>query len=267
MAAGAGPRRRLARLPALGLRVGGARPRAAPGEPLAGRRARPRAALGDLRGVDAADRACRRRARDGRPRAEPARALPRHRAEARPDQHLDAGARRPAGRHRRSQLARLQELLQGHAGRPRHRPRPLLDVPRGLPGCVVRGPRRDRRDPPAARAGGRSAHLGRADPFRRRRARAALEAAHGEHQAVPLRPAFEAVRDVRLVREPGRRRLRRRANRAGRGPRAHPVPGIDLPSGHAQRHRPGRLQPAAAAGGPAAEPARPAHRRYGFRWT
>ena len=157
-----------------------------------------------LRGVDAAHRAP---ARSTRPsacstcsRSTPAPASsstrPTHWTQELVDELAAAG---------RGQLARLQELLQGHAGRPRHRHRPLPDVHRGVPRRLVRGCGRDRRDAPAARAGGGPAHLGRADPLRRGRARAALEAAHGQHQAVALRPAVAALRDVRLVRERGRR--------------------------------------------------------------
>ena len=52
----AGARRRLARLPPLGLRVGGARPGAAPGGHQPRRGARPRAAAAELRQLDAAGR-------------------------------------------------------------------------------------------------------------------------------------------------------------------------------------------------------------------
>ena len=58
---------------------------------------------------------------------------------------------------------------------------------RGLPRRLARGPRPKRRDAPDARAGARPRHLGRPDPLRRRRARARVGAAHGQHQAVARR--------------------------------------------------------------------------------
>ena len=99
------------------------------------------------------------------------------------------------------------------------------------------------------------------DPFGGRRAGPPLAAAHGEHQALPLRSPAPPVRHVRLVRERGRGRLRRRPDRAGPGPRPHPVPGLALPPRHAERHRPGRLQPPGGPGRAAAEPAGAARRR------
>ena len=84
-------------------------------------------------------------------------------------------------------------------------------------------------DDPEADAGARAAqrpdHLGRADPLDRRHRGAALPAEDGEHQAVALRAAERALRRLRLLRGAGHRRLRRRAVRARRRPRPHPVPG------------------------------------------
>ena len=55
-------------------------------------------------------------------------------------------------------------------------------------------------------------------------------------------PISGPLRRLRLLRRARDRRLRRRSGRARAGPRADPVPGLDLPSGHAERHRARRLQ-------------------------
>ena len=159
--------RRVASLPHLGLRVGRARPRPAPGGALARRPARPRAPAAHVRGLDAAGRLRQRRARDLREDAARPRALPRHALQARPDQHLERRADRGAGRERRGRLARPQGPVQGHAGRRRDRPRAVREADRGLPRRVARGPRRQRRDAPGPRAGARPHHVGRPDPLRR----------------------------------------------------------------------------------------------------
>ena len=75
--------------------------------------ARPRAAAGQLRRLDAA-RGGRGRALLDRDPAAQARPLPRPALQARPDQRLDRRADRRAGRDRRGRLARPQGLLQGH---------------------------------------------------------------------------------------------------------------------------------------------------------
>ena len=116
--------------------------------------------------------------------------------------------------HRRGRLARPQGPVQGHAGGRGDRPGALPHGHRGVPERVARGPGRDRRDAAAPRRGERARDLGRADPLGGRRARPSLEAAHGEHQAVALRPAQQPVRDVRLVRAGGGTGVRRRPDRA-----------------------------------------------------
>ena len=89
---------------------------------------------------------------------------------------------------------------------------------------------------PDPRARERARDLGRADPLGGGCARPPVEAAHGEHQAVALRAAQQPVRDVRLVRAGRRAGVRRRPDRAGRGPRPHPVPRLAIPPGHPERH-------------------------------
>ena len=192
-----------------------------------------------------------------------ARALPGHPLQARPDQQLDPGAGRRAGRHRRGRHARPQGLL--HAAR-----RSTCDTDPELYRMVVEA------FPDAWLE----------DPDLNDETRPVLEPASGtgvtwdapihsvadiealpvapeddQHQAVALRPAARAVRGLRLVRARGRRRLRRRPDRAGRRPRPDPVPRVDLPSRHAQRHRAGRLQPTRAA----ATACRPARSSRGSR--
>ena len=112
--------------------------------------------------------------------------------------------------------------------------------------------------PETAAVAGRRArpdHLGRADPLDRRHRVAAVPAAHGQHQAVADRRAGEAVCDLRLLRRARHRRLRRRPVRAR--PRAGPgaVPGLAVPSRHAQRPRARGVQRERPAGGAAVEPA------------
>ena len=156
--------RRLPRLPPLGVRVGGARPRAAPGRPLARRRARARAAPRPLRRLAAARHPARRR-RD-RP---PPRALPRPRVQARRRPELGRRPARHARGHRRRRGDRPQGRLPRHPGRRRHRPGALRARRRGAAGRVARGPRPHG---PRGRRGAapvpRPDHLGRADPLGRR---------------------------------------------------------------------------------------------------
>ena len=122
--------RGLPRLPALGLRVGGARPGAAPGGHEPGRGARPRAAAAQLRQLDAAGRLRRRRALLDRAGARATGRLPDAALQARPDQRLGRRADRRPGRDRRGRLARPQGLLQRHPGRRRNRPRALREADR-----------------------------------------------------------------------------------------------------------------------------------------
>ena len=116
--------RRLAPLPQLGLRVGGARPGAATGRvarspSISGRELRPLNYVVSMR----LGAARQRRARDLRAHAARARALPEHALQARPHQHLERRADRGAGGVGRGRLARPQGPVQGHAGRRGDRPR------------------------------------------------------------------------------------------------------------------------------------------------
>ena len=146
----------------LGVRVGGARPRAAPGRPLAARRARAGAAAGALRQLARPRRGAVDRA--GAPAARP---LARRALQARRGGDLGAGARRRGRGDRRGRHDRLQGPVRlrgegsggaGRAVRPRAR-----RVPGRLPG----GPARPARDRAAARRSPRARVLRRADPQRR----------------------------------------------------------------------------------------------------
>ena len=99
-----GPRRRPAELPALGARVGGARPRPAPERPLAGRSSRPRAASRPLRRLPERRRRLARR-------------LPRNPLQARRRRLLDRRGRGRARRHRRRRRRRPEGPLRGRLGR------------------------------------------------------------------------------------------------------------------------------------------------------
>ena len=113
-----------------------------------------------LRGLDAPVAARVRGARDGRPPAAAARALPGHALQARPHQHLDARAGGRAGGHRPGGHARPQGLLPRHAGGRGHRPGALPDGAGGVPGRLDRGRRRERRDATDPRAALASASPG-----------------------------------------------------------------------------------------------------------
>ena len=197
----AGARRRLARLPPLGVRVGGARPGAAPGGDQPRRGARPRAAPAELRQLAAARRLHAGGEVLDRAGPQTARRLPRPALQARPVQRLGRRADRGAGGDRRGRLARPQGLLQRHPGRRDHRPRALREADRDLPRRLARGPRRHRRDAAAARPGPRAGHLGRADPLDRRyRGDAMVAAEDGEREALALRPDLPPLRRLRLLR-------------------------------------------------------------------
>ena len=138
------------------------------------------------------------------------------------------------------------------------------DAGRVVPGRLARGPGpRRRRRPRRCSSPTGPHHLGRADPLGRRHRGAAVPAEDGEHQAVALRPAGGSVRRLRLLRGAGHRRLRRRAVRARRRPRPHPVPRLADAPGHAERHGAEGVQPARAArrGCPRARSSRRSRRR------
>ena len=139
----------LPRLPPLGVRVGGARPRAAPGGPLAGGRARPRAAARSA----SSSRCAHGRAADARAGARAGSPPTRRCASSStrtPDwtDELIAAARRD----RRGRLDRLQGRVQGHGRRRRDRPGALPPHRRGVPRRLARGPRPRRPPRPTTRS-------------------------------------------------------------------------------------------------------------------
>ena len=111
-----------------------------------------------------------------------------------------------------------------------------------FPGAWLEDPDVNEETRPLLDAVARAGHLGRADPLDRRHRGDALGAEDGQRQALALRPDLQPVRRLRLLRGARHRRLRRRPDGARPGPRPDPVPGLDLPSRHAQRRRPLRLQ-------------------------
>ncbi len=116
-------------------------------------------------------------------------------------------------------------------------------------------------------------HVGRTDPFARRRRGAAVPAALSQRQAVPLRHRQAPVRLLRLVRVARRGDVRRRPVRARRGADADPGARVDLPRAHAERRRAVGLQLAGASARRAAlaAPAAESVRRVSFvvvaKWT
>ncbi|CAA9513664.1 MAG: hypothetical protein AVDCRST_MAG45-2066, partial [uncultured Solirubrobacterales bacterium] len=245
--------RALARLPPLGVRVRGPRPRARPVRALAGRGARPRRTTGHLRRLAAAARAAERGADPPAPRALPEPAL-----QARSRELLGRRADRGDRRHRRRRLGGLQGRLRGDDRRPARRPSPLPRRHRDLPARVDRGPEAPARDRGHPRRPPRPDHLGRGDPLGRRHRRAALPAAHGQPEALALRLAASPVCRLRCVRGARHRRLRRRPVRARSGARTDPVSGLAVSHRHAQRRRARRLQ---RAGPGARAPRQPARAR------
>ena len=159
-----GARRRPAGLPAVGARVGGARPRAAAGGALARRR---RSAASRSRSASSS-----RRARSGscspstpRSASSSTRATRGRTSRRRARRDRRRRRRRPEGAVRR-RLARRDAFRR--ALRPRRR---------GLPGRVARGRPPERRDAAGARAASPTAHVGLPDPLGRRRRGAAVPAA------------------------------------------------------------------------------------------
>ena len=188
---------RLPRLPPLGVRVGRRGPRAAPGRPLARRRAGPRAAADQLRRLAAARRSAERRAGHA-----PAGGVSRARS--------SSSTTRPPGTS--ELLAALaatgavesidfKGAYKGTAVDVETVPDALSPLRRGVPGGVARGPGPDR---PGRRRGAapvpRPHHLGRADPRRRGHRGAAVPAAHDQRQAVAHRQLEEAAAHLRVVR-------------------------------------------------------------------
>ena len=218
---------RLPRLPPLGVRERRARPRAAPGGPVARRRGRQGGAAADVRRLDAA-----RRAGDDRAPARLARALPEPAVQARRDGRLDGGAdRRARGRPARS--TRSTSRASTAERRSTRCPIPALyeRVVDGLPDAWLE------------------------DPALTPETEAVLEP---HHERVTWDAVIHSVADIEALRWPPRtvnvkpsrfgsverlfaaydycaaqrdRRLRRRAVRARGRARPDPAPGGAVPSG------------------------------------
>ena len=166
------------------LRDGGARPRAAPGRPLAARGARARAAARDVRRLAAA-----RRAADARAAAQRGWSATRRCASSstRRARWNDAADRRAASPPGAVDSVDFKGLYTGTVvDQP---PDPVLyrRVVEAFPDAWIEDPDADARDRRGARAAPRPDHLGRADPLDRRHRGAAVPAADGQHQAVAVR--------------------------------------------------------------------------------
>ena len=137
----------------------------------------------------------------------------------------------------------LKGFYKGTAGRRRDRPRALREADRGLPRRLARGPRRQRRDPAAARAGRATG-----SPGTRRSTRSPTSRrCPGRREMVNIKPSrFGGLRDLCATYdycdERGIGAYGGGQWELGVGPRPDPVPRLALPSRHAQRHRPARLQ-------------------------
>ena len=257
-AAGVG---RGAALPHLGVRVGGARPRAAPGRPLAARRPRTGAAAGALRQLARPGRGAFDRAASTGGSPVPRRALQARRAR-RP------GRRRSSTRSRPPAPSTRSTSRASTASRSRIRMR----CARSTTTCSRRSRTptwRTRTTCPGSRSGSgppRSRVLRRADPQRRGHRRDAACRARGERQAVADRQPAHAVRGLRALRAGAAADVRRRHGRARRRPRADRAARRALPRRRAQRRGAQRLQRGRPAGRPAGQPARAPTHAIGFRW-
>ena len=187
-----------------------------------------------------------RRAADAAPVDAAAGRLPGAALQARRDAGLGRRADRRLRRHRRGRLDRLQGRLQGHRRSTRRPTRSCTGASRRrsrtpgsrIPTSTCR--RRARRSRPYRGPD----HLGRADPLGAGHPRPPRAPAHGQPQAFALRRVralFEAYDFCARARHG---RLRRRAVRARRRPRADPVPRREelavrwAASGRASRRRP-----------------------------
>ena len=246
--------RGLPQLPPLGLRERRARPRAAPGRPLARRRARAHAAAGHLRRLAAARRAAEPRPGAGAPGARPgacaSSSTPRRAGTTR----CSSASPRPGPSRRR-----LQGRLQGHAGR-RPAPTPALYRARGaarFPAPGWRTPTSTRPTPP------------RCSP--RYRDRVTWDApihSVAECEALPFAPRTLNCKPSRFgplralldfydhCEAEGIGLYGGGQSELGRA-RADPVPGRAVSPRRAERHRPPRLQRPGARARPALQPAPP----------
>ncbi len=234
----------------LGVRVGGARSRAAPGGPPAARRARPRVAAADVRQL-----ARPRRPAVDRDDPPPDLALSRRPLQARRCRGVDAGHLRGPRGHPRGRRRRLQGPVRdggrGPAGARRHvRARHRL-----VPGRDPRGPARPARGPGGAGPAFRSRLLRRAHhPRRRPRQDADQPDPRRQHQAVPHGQSAAPARALRARRGRWAADVRRRDGRAWRRARADPAPRVDLPPRRAERRGAQPVQRPRPARGPTDEP-------------
>ena len=177
------------RVPPLGVRVGGARPRAAAG----------RARLGEAVGRERASRSASS-SRRAIANVEGWRALyPELRFKLDPDRDWSDETDLVARRRGRRRHGRLQGHLPRRV-RLAARPRALRAHRRGVPGGVDRGPGADAGDAGRARAAPRAHHVGCGDPRVERRRGAAVPPALPQLEAVALRIGPPAVRLLRRVR-------------------------------------------------------------------
>ena len=196
----------------LGLRVGGAGPRAAPGGRAAARGPRARAAarafVVSLRLGEPAERRAAAPAPGSATRRCASSSTPRR---------LGRRARRRARRHRRGRLASTSRASTRARSSTARRPRPLRAGPRALPGRLDRGSRTTTPEIDALL----EAHSDRITWDANIHSVADIEALPFAPQMVNVKPsrlgrAARAVRRLRLLRAPRHRHVRRRAVRARR---------------------------------------------------
>ena len=180
------PSRRLPPLPALGLRVRGARPRAAPGRHVAARAARPHGRAGHVRRLLADGRAA-----DDRPGHAPARRLPGAALQARRDAGLDRRADRRSCRQTGAvDSIDFKGAYKGTVVDVETDPAFYRRIAEAFPDAWLEDPDLETEEARHALAAAPGPdHLGRADPRRRGHPRRAGDAAHGQPQAVALRLA------------------------------------------------------------------------------
>ena len=219
-----------AALAQLGLRVGGARSRAAPGRPAAARGARARAAPADVRQLARA----RRRAveRHDRP---PARAVS--------DASASSSTRRRTGRPRSSRCSAGPAWCGRSTSRAATGSRSPTRTRSAR--CTTRCSRRSRTRSSRTRTSSSwTASTGRRVVVRRPgHARRGHHHADHQRQAVADRRPAAAVRDLRARRGRGPADVRRRDGRARARAPADPAARVDVPSGHAERRRAVGVQP------------------------
>ena len=260
--AGPAGARRLAPLPALGVRVGGARPRAAPGRPLARRRAGPRASAARPTSCRCGWARSTTTGPTGRIVSMPcSSAIP-----ARASSSTRPTRGRPSWSTSWSPPARSTRLTSRASTTARQSTcRPTLSCT----GCVIDAfPDAWIEDPDVTDETRPilEAHHERVTWDAPIHSIADIEARPWPPRMVNIKPSRfgsvrDAVRRLRLLRRARHRRLRRRPVRARRRPRPDPVPGLAVPSRHAERRGARRASTSREPPRrPADQPARAAHR-------